>query len=112
MNKLGYFVFGYMIFGLFLAFRSMYIRVRLARYIFNNYPEERNGYWLYTWRWTPLFKPAKKLREFIKNKGPIDSRLLIWAKKMDLVYLYFLFWISPILLAFLAIFIHHFITGK
>jgi len=111
MDTIGYLVFGYMVIGLFLVFRTMYLRVRLVRHIYKQYPEEDRGDWLYMWQWDPLFAAAKTLRAFIKKQNPIDTELARLAKKVDIGYIYISIWFAPVLLGFVVIIICHLLTS-
>lgn len=110
MDVVGYLIFGCMLFGVLLAFRSMYLGVRLFRYVYNQYPEEGSVIRSYMWHRYHGLTIRRMLKTLIKKHGTNDPELALRAKKATRSYIHFFVWFLLVLIGFAVALIYHLLT--
>lgn len=100
MGMISCLVFGYALFGILLLCRMVYLKARLFRYVYRQYPEQgkvirsyagsrRHGYMLH-----------KTLKALIEQHSTSDTELARMAKTATRSSMYFLVWFVLALIIF------------
>ena len=100
MNSIGYLVFGYMVFGVLLVFAIVFLKSRLFRHIYTQYPEEGKVIKLYMWQRYHGFMLRKAVNDLIKKQSSYDFELVKRSKMAKLSIICFLVWFILALIMF------------
>jgi hypothetical protein len=92
MDKVGYLIVGYMVFGVLLVLCGGLFYERLKRYIDIKYPEEGKIIRSYEWQRYPWSLGGRTLRALVKKQSNNDPELTIRAKMAKWSTISFLAW--------------------